>query len=91
MVHYALCQCLFIYCVTSWGGVAKSHLSQLERAQANILKVATLNLCFALPRTSTNNAKLYLYVSYSTAHRLKKSILWFLMMLLCLIETDAMV
>lgn len=40
MVYYALCQSLVEYCVTIWGGAAKSHLIEAERAQRAILKVA---------------------------------------------------
>lgn len=39
-VYYALCQSVFTYCITSWGGAAKSHLLKLERAQRAILKVS---------------------------------------------------
>ncbi|KAG7305636.1 hypothetical protein JYU34_009730 [Plutella xylostella] len=38
-VYYALCQSLLTYCINVWGGAAKSHLLQLERAQRAILKV----------------------------------------------------
>lgn len=40
MVYYALCQALFTYCITTWGGAAKTHLLEVERAQRAILKVA---------------------------------------------------
>jgi hypothetical protein len=40
MVYYALCQSIAGYCITVWGGAAKSHLIQAERAQRAILKVA---------------------------------------------------
>lgn len=40
MVYYAPYQCLFVYCITSWGCAAKSHLIKTERAQRCILKVA---------------------------------------------------
>lgn len=39
MVYYALCQSLVEYCITSWGGAAKSLLIEVERAQRAILKV----------------------------------------------------
>lgn len=39
MVYDALCQSLTQYCITSWGGAAKSHLIEVERAQRAILKV----------------------------------------------------
>lgn len=40
-VYLALCQSVITYCITSWGGAAKSTLLPLERAQRAILKVAT--------------------------------------------------
>lgn len=40
MVYYAMCQSLINYCITSWGGAAKSNLIVAERAQRAILKVA---------------------------------------------------
>lgn len=40
-VYLALCQSVLTYCITSWGGTAKSILLPLERAQRAILKVAT--------------------------------------------------
>lgn len=39
MVYQALCQSLIGYCITSWGGAAKTHLIEVERAQRAILKV----------------------------------------------------
>lgn len=41
-VYLALCQSTLTYCITSWGGAAKTILLPLERAQRSILKVATL-------------------------------------------------
>lgn len=40
MVYLALCQSLLSYCITSWGGAAKTYLLKLERAQRFILKVS---------------------------------------------------
>lgn len=40
-VYLALCQSVLTYCITSWGGAAKSTLLHLERAQRAVLKVAT--------------------------------------------------
>lgn len=40
-VYLALCQSILTYCITSWGGAAKSILLPLERAQRAILKIAT--------------------------------------------------
>lgn len=40
-VYYALCQSLLTYCITSWGGAAKTLLLNVERAQRAILKVST--------------------------------------------------
>lgn len=40
-VYIALCQSLLSYCITVWGGAAKSSLLPLERAQRAVLKVAT--------------------------------------------------
>ena len=39
MVYYALCQSLIDYCITSWGGAAKTNLIEVERAQRAVLKV----------------------------------------------------
>lgn len=38
-VYHALAQCLLQYCVTVWGGVGRTALLPLERAQRAILKV----------------------------------------------------
>lgn len=38
-VYYALAHSLLEYCITIWGGAAKSHLIELERAQRALLKV----------------------------------------------------
>lgn len=40
-VYLALCQSILTYCITSWGGAAKTILLPLERAQRAVLKVAT--------------------------------------------------
>lgn len=40
MIYYALCQSILTYCITTWGGAAKSHLIHLERAQRAVLKVS---------------------------------------------------
>lgn len=40
-VYHALCQTLLIYCISSWGGAAKTILKPLEIAHRAILKVAT--------------------------------------------------
>lgn len=40
-VYLALCQSVLTYCITSWGGIAKSTLINLERTQRAILKVST--------------------------------------------------
>lgn len=40
MVYYALFQSSMDYCISSWGGAAKTHLIQLERTQRCILKVS---------------------------------------------------
>lgn len=40
-VYYAMCQSVISYCITSWGGAAKSILKPLEVAQRAVLKVAT--------------------------------------------------
>ncbi|KAJ8728276.1 hypothetical protein PYW08_016661 [Mythimna loreyi] len=41
MVYYALCQSVIGYCITAWGGAAKSNILRVERAQRAILKVMT--------------------------------------------------
>jgi hypothetical protein len=40
-VYFALCQSILTYCISSWGGSAKTTLLTLERAQRALLKVAT--------------------------------------------------
>lgn len=40
-IYFALCQSIFSYCITSWGGAAKTNLERIEIAQRAILKVAT--------------------------------------------------
>lgn len=40
-VYFALCQSVISYCITTWGGTAKTTLLNLERAQRAILKVST--------------------------------------------------
>lgn len=40
IVYHALCQSLVEYCITIWGGAAKTHIIEAERAQRAILKVA---------------------------------------------------
>lgn len=40
MVYYALCQPLLEYCISTWGGTAKTTLLDVERAQRAILKVS---------------------------------------------------
>lgn len=41
MVYCALCQSILTYCVTVWGGAAKTLLLPLERAQRAVLKTMT--------------------------------------------------
>ncbi|KAJ8722663.1 hypothetical protein PYW07_007549 [Mythimna separata] len=41
MVYCALCQSILTYCITVWGGAAKTLLLPLERAQRAVLKVMT--------------------------------------------------
>lgn len=48
MVYFALCQSLIEYCITSWGGAAKTHLIKVERAQRVLLKVGA-GLPFRFP------------------------------------------
>lgn len=40
-VYYALCQSILTYCITAWGGCAKTTLKHLEVAQRAVLKVMT--------------------------------------------------
>lgn len=49
-VYGALCQSVVEYCITSWGGAAKTHLIEIERAQRAILKVSAC-LPFRYPTT----------------------------------------
>ena len=39
MVYIALCQSLLSYCISVWGGAAKTSLLLVERAQRSVLKV----------------------------------------------------
>ncbi|KAG7295620.1 hypothetical protein JYU34_021893 [Plutella xylostella] len=39
LVYTALCESIIGYCVSCWGGAAKTHLLKLERAQRCVLKV----------------------------------------------------
>ena len=41
MVYCALCQSVLGYCITAWGGAAKTKMLTVERAQRAILKVMT--------------------------------------------------
>lgn len=38
-IYYALCQSIITYCITAWGGSAKTTMLPLERAQRAVLKV----------------------------------------------------
>lgn len=38
-VYYAMCQSILSYCISIWGGAAKTHFLPLERAQRAVLKV----------------------------------------------------
>lgn len=49
-VYYAICQSVLNYCINVWGGVAKTYMIRLERAQRAILKVATFRP-FMFPTT----------------------------------------
>lgn len=40
-VYFAICQSILTYCISSWGGIAKTTLLNLERAQRAVLKVST--------------------------------------------------
>lgn len=51
LVYKALCQSLIMYCITAWGGAAKTSLLTLERAQRSILKVI-FRRPFRFPTTS---------------------------------------
>ena len=44
LTYKALCQCILMYGICSWGGAAKTHLLEVERAQRTLLKVI-----FSLP------------------------------------------
>lgn len=37
--YKALCECIISYCICAWGGAAKSHFIEIERAQRCALKV----------------------------------------------------
>jgi hypothetical protein len=38
-IYKALAECVLTYCICSWGGGAKSHMIEVERAQRAVLKV----------------------------------------------------
>ena len=50
-VYCALCQSILSYCITSWGGVSKSTLMTIERAQRSVLKTG-YSLPFQYPTTA---------------------------------------
>lgn len=39
-VYFSLAQSVITYCIAAWGGAAKTHIIQLERAQRSLLKVS---------------------------------------------------
>lgn len=39
MIYYAVCKSLIDYCITSWGGAAKTHLIEVEYTKRAILKI----------------------------------------------------
>lgn len=39
LVYYSLCQTIVTFCISVWGGAAKTILLQLERSQRAVLKV----------------------------------------------------
>lgn len=39
MAYVALCQSIISYCISTWGGAAKTNFIQIERAQRAVLKV----------------------------------------------------
>lgn len=39
IIYYALAQSVITYCITVWGGAAKSHMLRIEKAQRAVLKV----------------------------------------------------
>lgn len=49
-VYMALCESIIGYCITSWGGAAKTHLIEIERAQRAVLKVGA-GFRFQFPTT----------------------------------------
>ncbi|XP_013145452.1 PREDICTED: uncharacterized protein LOC106108737 [Papilio polytes] len=51
LTYRALCQSILYYCITVWGGVPKSRLIDLERAQRAILKVL-MRLPYRHPTTA---------------------------------------
>lgn len=64
MTYQALCQSILLYCISSWGGAAKSHFIQIERAQRAVLKV-----CCSKPRLYPT-VKLYEYCQVLTVRQL---------------------
>lgn len=64
MVYQALCQSIIGYCISTWGGAAKTHIIQIERAQRAVLKVC----CFK-PRLYPTS-KLYEYCQVPSVRQL---------------------
>ena len=46
-IYFALCQSLLTYCITTWGGTAKTTIKSIEVAQRAVLKVSISKpICF---------------------------------------------
>ena len=54
IIYKSLCECILTYCISAWGGAAKSIIVTLERAQRTVLKVA-MGLSFRHPTVLVYN------------------------------------
>ena len=75
-IYKALCESVISYCISSWGGAAKTSLLELERAQRAVIKVI-LKLPFKYPTTSVYKKadvlsvrRLYVYQCVKRYHRI---------------------
>lgn len=68
LVFTALCQSILGYCITVWGGAAKTHMITVERAQRSVLKVMC-RLPFRFPTTALYASTQILTVRQLYIHR----------------------
>lgn len=73
--YRALCQCIIVYCISSWGGAPKTYMIEVERAQRALLKIM-MYLPFKYPTNLLHNQlgvlsvrKLYILQCIQRYHR----------------------